>query len=112
MSRFNNPIAKYLQKHMRQTATLKSPTTPAPTASPTAAPIPVNFEVPVFLKSSSNPNPRSFDLSSLDMSLYPPQKVLFSEKNSTNKFEIKLWDTLPFNTEREVPDGNKSLMSD
>ena len=104
MSRFNNPIAKYLQKHLRQTGTLTPKTTQTPPKTKTFTAEYDGFP-PVFLKSSSTPSFHSVDISSLDMSAYPPQKVLFSEKNSTNKFEIKLWDTIPFNTEREVPDG-------
>ena len=46
----------------------------------------------------SNPNP---------LGSYPPTKVLFSEKNSTRKFEIKLWDAVPFVEGREVPSGMK-----
>ncbi|CAG5105955.1 Oidioi.mRNA.OKI2018_I69.chr1.g2603.t1.cds [Oikopleura dioica] len=103
MSRFNNPIAKYLQKHLRQTGTVTPQTTLSP---PKTQILTAEYDgfPPVFLKSSSTPSFHSVDISSLDMSAYPPQKVLFSEKNSTNKFEIKLWDTIPFNTEREVPD--------
>lgn len=42
---------------------------------------------------------------------YPPSKVLFHEKNSTRKFPIKLWDTVPFQGDREIPKGmNECLL--
>lgn len=38
---------------------------------------------------------------------YPPSKVLFHEKNSTRKFTIKFWDSVPFQGDREIPKGMK-----
>ena len=42
----------------------------------------------------------------VDISL--PPKVLYSEKNSTRKFEIKFWDSVPFLPGRDstIPKGN------
>ena len=42
----------------------------------------------------------------VDISL--PPKVLYSEKNSTRKFEIKFWDSVPFLSGRDstIPKGN------
>ena len=40
-----------------------------------------------------------------------PSKVLFSEQNSTNKFAVKLWDTVPFVEGRKIPNGYYSMFS-
>lgn len=89
------------------------------TKSPTATVPLLNQSTTISVNHPSNLNPLSpvvnsfahppqTTSSSANMSAieqYPPSKVLFSEKNSTKKFEIKLWDTIPFVEGRETPSG-------
>jgi len=95
-------IAKTMPNFFRKTTTAEK-------SQPTIATSQIQYPVTSELLTSEIEDqdaPPFIALPVVDISL--PPKVLYSEKNSTRKFEIKFWDSVPFLSGRDstIPKGN------